>query len=505
MERIVCKWLLLWGLLLLLSFEGMAQDSLPFMGCRRGVLPAQRASRRAGRQEGKEEIDVTLYRGDRRQLVVLASFADRPIEGTESAALVQWEKIFNQKHFDEAPYVGSVHDYFYDQSYGQFRLKFDLQYVEVGLVSTYQSTQIDDENSQYLVDDVMDVLLSRDIDWSLYDWDDDGEVEQLLIVYAGMGMADGGGANSIWPHQWWLSKHRDMTQDGFPYREACTFVHDGKAYKVDCYCAVPELGKVCYSFGVLCHEYSHCLGFPDFYSSTGHVLGEWDVMDYGYYTGGGCCPVSYSAHERMLMGWLTPIELTGPVSVTDMPALSDEPQAYIIHNDGYPDEFYVVENRQHKGWDASLPASGLLVFHVDFDPLYWFSPSECPNRSSVKRYEIVPANGKKSTSYKEGWVYPYGNNNELTNTSTPAAVLTNPNNDGSLLMNKPLTNMTVTDGLAAFDFMDGATGVEGIESLRRFLDAEQSSGWYTLSGMLLSERPTQQGLYIHNGKKELVK
>ena len=505
MERFMCKQILLWGLLLLLPFEGMAQEPLSVGGCRRGVLPAQRALRRAGSLENKEGIDGTLYQGDRRQLVVLASFDDRSFEGTESESLALWEKIFNQKHFNEAPYVGSVHDYFYDQSYGQFRLSFDLQYVEVGEVSRYQSTLMDDENSFYLVDDVMDVLLTRDIDWSLYDWNGDGEVEHLLIVFAGMGMADGGGKNSIWPHQWWLSSHRDLKQEGSPYHEAYTFVHDGKTYKVDCYCVVPELGKTYNTLGVICHEYGHFLGLTDFYSSVGNVLGEWDIMDKGYYTGGGCCPVSYSAHERMLMGWLTPFELIEPMSVTDMPALCDEPQAYIIHNDGHPDEYYMVENRQLKGWDASLPGSGLLVFHVDFDPLYWFSPTERPNYSDQKRYEIVPANGRKSTSYKEGWAYPYGNNNELTNTSTPAAILTNPNTDGSLLMNKPLMNMTITDGLASFDFMDEAAGIEDIKFSRDSFDTKQPTGWYTLSGMHLPEHPTQQGLYIHNGKKVLVK
>lgn len=505
MKRFACKWILFCGLLLFLPFAGIAQESLSVGGCRRGMLLPQKVLRRAASGGDIKEIDVTLYQGDRRQLVVLASFDDRTFQSTESEVLEQWEKIFNQKKFNETPYVGSVRDFFYDQSYGQFRLTFDLQYVEVGVVSKYRSTAINDEKSQYLVDDVMDVLLTRNIDWQLYDWNDDGMVEQLLIVYAGKGMSDGGGENSIWPHQWWMSMHCNM-KEGEGYREPYTFAHDGKTYMVDSYCATAELGNRFSSFGVLCHEFSHCFGLSDlYYSSNTPVVDGWDVMDWGYNMGGGYSPVCYSAHERMLMGWLTPVVLKNPVSVTSMPALCDEPLSYIIYNDGHPDEFYMVENRQRRGWDASLPGSGLIVFHVDFDPLYWFDPWKQPNSNNKRRYEIVPANGRSSVSYQEGWAYPYGSNNELTNTSTPASILKNPNTDGSLLMNKPLTNMTVIDGLAAFDFMDEATGIEDICPSGHFHDAEPSTGWYTLSGMRLSERPTQQGLYIHNGKKMLVK
>lgn len=54
------------------------------------------------------------------------------------------------------------------------------------------------------------------------------------------------------------------------------------------------------------------------------------------------------------------------------------------------------------------------------------------------------------------------NNNALTNTSLPAAKLNNNNADGTNLMTKPITNMSVTDGLASFDFTDTPTGVKEI-------------------------------------------
>ena len=143
-----------------------------------------------------------------------------------------------------------------------------------------------------------------------------------------------------------------------------------------------------------------------------------------------------------------------------MPALADKGRAYLIRNDGYENEYYIVENRQPTGWDASLPGSGILVFHVDYDPFIWTSTTTYPNSSTRKRYEVFHANNTSSTM--SGWAYPYQENNSLTNTSSPASNLNNANIDGSKWMSKPLTNMAVTGGLASFDFDITPTGISEV-------------------------------------------
>ena len=46
----------------------------------------------------------------------------------------------------EEPFKGSVHDYFLDQSYGDFNVIFDLVYVQVsGNAEKYASNEVDDE------------------------------------------------------------------------------------------------------------------------------------------------------------------------------------------------------------------------------------------------------------------------------------------------------------------------------------------------------------------------
>ena len=385
---------------------------------------------------------LALYQGDKRQLVYLVAFSDLRFLDENPTEL--WEKVFNQLDFSEDKFVGSVHDYFLDQSYGLFNLTFDLLYVEMGERARYRSGYLDDgtpddSGAGLLLTELLDKTKETIPDWSVYDWDDDGFVDQVLILFAGKGQNDGGGSNSIWANQWWLS---DQSQEpynrewGHPYEVA-----DG--LWVNNYGVFPELtGKGTYgTFGTLCHEYGHCLGLPDFYyNGSTQVVGPWDIMDYGNYNEGGFRPPGYSAHERMYLGWLDVTELTEPLSVSAMDALnSEQPQAWLVRNDGYADEYYIIENRQQTGWDASLPGSGLVVFHIDYDEEVW--RVGFPNSSSYKRYSIISANN--SSGNKGGWGYPYMAegmvvNNELTNTSKPAATLLHANSDGTKLMSKPI-------------------------------------------------------------------
>ena len=457
-------------MLLLVTLTAAAEDVFVRQGCRRGTPRSQSYNllHRAAPGGQTKQTGGDFYHGERHQLTVLVEFNDRSFKGDETASLAQWDKIFNARNLTEAPFKGSVHDYFYAQSYGDFDLTFDLQYVKVtGNAKKYASTQTDDENSQYLVPDIINQLQQRDIDWSLYDWNGDGFVNQLLIIYAGKGMNDSYGSDLIWPHQWWMSEHKKDRIDSV-YCNPIPVSYGGKEYKVDCYCALAELTKNddYGSFGTICHEYTHCFGFPDFYSNNKQFVGPWELMDSGNYNGNGYRPAGYSAHERWLMGWLTPTELTAESTVTDMPALSDEPMAYLIRNDGFQNEYYIVENRQQKGWDTNLPGNGIIVFHIDYDASLWVSTAYYPNTYSSKHYTIFPANNITiaSPTYSNKWPYPCEDNNRLTNDSKPAATLNNANTDGSFLMNKSLYDMTVEGGLASFRFVDGpVTGVDVVK------------------------------------------
>jgi hypothetical protein len=151
---------------------------------------------------------------------------------------------------------------------------------------------------------------------------------------------------------------------------------------IDTYACSSELtidyynNNVIDGIGTICHEFSHCLGFPDMYDYTqkNFGMGDWDLMDRGCYNGDGCgfVPAGYSSYEKWCAGWLEPIELKDEdVEVTDLKPLSQGGDAYVIYNDKNPDEFYLLENRQNVNWDAELPGKGLLVLHADYDPEIW--------------------------------------------------------------------------------------------------------------------------------------
>lgn len=478
--------------MLLLALSAQAQETTPVRNCRPQLtrnhfLMHPRRAQRRGQSENP-------YIGDRRQLVVLAAFRDRPFDGSESETIHKWNRILNEENYYEAPYVGSVHDYFYEQSYGQFRLSFDIHYVVADSAKKYRSTNADDENSKYLVQDVVDSIRTRVGDWAQYDWDGDGYVNQLMIIFAGYGMDNGGDYNSIWPHQLWLSEHKNC--------EPVAVTSGGKDYLIDSYCCTAETGFVITgTFGTLCHEFSHCFDLPDLYNGSSSYLGYWDLMDNGNRSGDGFRPCGYSAYERMWMGWLEPVELTSDTVITGIPALADSAKAFIIRNDGHPDEYYIVENRQKKGWDAALPGSGILVFHVDYDKNAFLLNNV--NSRQLQRYLIIPANNAMiPVSLKTDigdWVYPYNGNNELTNTSTPASTLNNANKDGTFLMSKPITSMAVTDSLASFSFSAIATGVKHVGA------GQLRESWHSIDGRTIPGSPSAPGLYIHDGKLEMIR
>ncbi len=200
-----------------------------------------------------------------------------------------------------------------------------------------------------------------------------------------------------------------------------------------------------------------------------------------------------------------------------MKSVSAGGKSYLIRNSGNPDEYYLLENRQQEGWDYGCPGNGLIIMHVDFLQSSWGN-NEVNISDSHYRYDLFHADGKDymvwdpqndgkdpnkyampdclRCKYLSTSAYPFGENQSLTDTSSPAAVLFSPNADGELLMSKAITNIQVTsDGTVSFDFMTDPTAI------RRVLTNEgHTSVWYDLQGRQLPAEPTKPGLYINSGK-----
>ncbi len=427
-------------LLLLTVTMTTAADELPtFRPCRVRPQPLPAIHQTTGRRAAPTD----RFKGDRRQMTILVTFSD--LNFKEADPLAFWNKVFNKKDFNETPFYGSVHDYFYDQSYGLLNLQFDLYHVTLSTEhSVYRSNEVDDRGCPILVQDVIAALKGTVSDWSPYDWDGDGYVDQLLILYPGMGMNDGGDENTIWPNQSY------MTDYDYSPVEVPTAA-EGKSLLVNCYCCVNELTRnnTYGNFGTICHEYSHCFGLPDFYNGRTMYVYKWDIMDYGNYNNEGFCPPCYSVHERMLLGWTTPTELTATTTVTGMRPTNSSQDAYIIRSEEDSNDFYVIENRQQQGWDLALPGSGIIIFHVIYDETIWKTgiPNKYAVSSPLNRYTIKKANNNNTVKTSSGWAYPYEGNDSLTALSAPAC-----DYEGI-----SLTNMTVTGETASFNFIKNQT------------------------------------------------
>ena len=402
------------------------------------------------------------YTGDKKGLVILVEFPDKQFtHGNRNL----YEKILNEKNYSnpDLGFVGSVSDYFREQSKGVFNLTFDVVGpVMMSKESTYYGgdTPYQDANIREMLLEALNTA-STDVDFSKYDWNNDNEVEQVFFIYAGLGQANGGGDNTIWPHKSILNTQGGITLDGIrinTYACSCecqpVYTQQGKD--------IVMTGTMIDGIGTICHEFSHCLGLADLYDISGNTgngggygMDAWDLMSSGSYNDNGFRPACYTGAEQMWIGWKQPIELTEATEIKGMKSLENGGESYIIRNDANPDEYYILDNRQPDGrWDAGLPGAGLLITHVDYDQGVWDSngPNDNPNH---QRCTPIPADGNFYT-YTEniaGDAYPYGSNNSLTNETTPAAKVYAKNTDGTYYMNKPITDITQNaDGTISFSF-----------------------------------------------------
>lgn len=418
-------------------FTAFAQDLKP---CGTSVLARAHAthgdrSRGLSARRPTGPVPVSRdYQGEKRGLIILVSFPDQKFGSEDPKAL--WQAIVNQEGYSDNGAKGSVSDYFRDQSYGQFRLSFDI----VGPVETknpyaYYGTNIDwgpstgwfDQNVGELVDEVCHAV-DDSVRFADYDWDADGKVEQIFLLYAGHGENDYYAKDStvIWPHMATLSV------DWPGYEEGITL----QGVRIDTYACGNEINRnnKLEGMGTICHEFSHCLGLPDLYDTKKgtSVLGNYDLMDQGCYSGGGWCPTGYSSYERYACGWLTPDPVEDAQTVTSLEPLHLQPDVRIYRRSPESADYYLIECREKTSWDSYLPSSGLMAWHIDYDETAW-------NENTV-------------------------------------------NNDPKHLRVERMSLNKVPADISAVS-----------------LDASDNGIWYDLQGRRLSGRPTQKGIYIHNG------
>ncbi|QBE67111.1 M6 family metalloprotease domain-containing protein [Pseudoduganella lutea] len=346
-----------------------------------------------------QALDRAPLHGTVRVIVVLVDFSDQPMARTAS----DLDQLFFS---DGVVPTGSVREYFTEVTHGLV----DLQGQVVGpfrLPQTLAAYCNGDSGTGNALPNARtmarDALSAADpgVDFGPYDNDGNGFVDAFVVVHAGAGAEETGSSGDIWSHKWTLPSGA-VTTDGT---------------KVFGYLTVPEDCKI----GVCAHELGHLLfGFPDLYDTDGSSegIGRFCLMAAGSWGGGGDTPTHPSAWCKANQGWATVDNVTvnGMRSIADV---KDSQSVLRLWKDGASGaEYFLVENRQQTGFDASLPGGGLLIWHID---------ESVATNTNEARYKValVQADNQRDLENSNnrgdaGDPYPGSTgNSSFTNTSAP--------------------------------------------------------------------------------------
>lgn len=273
-------------------------------------------------------------------LCILIDFPDTP--GTVPQAEV--ERFCNRVGYSGYGNNGSVRDYFNDVSDG--RLTY-TNTVTAYYTAQHNKSYYDDptksagNQGRALITEALDHLVSTGFDFSGLTTDGSGYIYALNALYAGT--RNGPWSKGLWPHQWGLST---------PYN-----VGGGKRFNDY---QITDIGSQL-TLRTFCHENGHMIcDFPDLYDYGGESNGPGNFCLMGY-GANNRNPCEVGAYLKNAAGWASSLEYIEAGTTGAVTAGSND--FFIYHKNAT--EYFIVENRQRSGRDASLPDDGVAIWHID--------------------------------------------------------------------------------------------------------------------------------------------
>lgn len=379
-------------------------------------------------------------------LVILAGFSDLPFTYTNQ----NFVDLVSQDNYNG---TGSVKDYYRDNSNEQFVMDIDVvgPYVLPNTMAYYGGNNAyGDANVDWFVAHAL-AAADPDVDYSIYDNDNNGYVDAVHIIFAGTPESSTGVDNEIWPHRSNVNPN---------------IVKDNKRFGPYSCSAEKRNSVVMDGIGTICHEFGHVLGFPDFYDTdyTGSggdavVPGDWDLMSSGSYLNNSATPAGLTGMEKHIANWAHPIELTETADYLYLPAINDSAVFYKIDL-GNNNEFLMIEHRRKTRWDAYIPGQGMLIYHGQqnrIDNWLYNSQNNINVNPNNRGWYIVPASGNDGHTESSYAPFPGSSGNtNFTNTTTPANTLMN-----GTPTNKPITSIQyLNDSVITFNFMSNLPSVK---------------------------------------------
>ncbi len=401
-------------------------------------------------KEGQKAFPTT---GSRKLVCILMAFTDKSFTKTQS----DFNNLFNQVGYTTGGALGSIKDYFKEVSYSQFDLTVTVAgpYTAANNMAYYgtNDAQGNDLRPDVLVTEAVNAANAA-VNYADFDNDNDGNVDGIYVIYAGYGEEAGAPGTCIWAHQWEISP----------------VTLDGKV--ITTYSCSPELrgisGTNITRIGVICHEFGHVLGAPDFYDTdyaTGGEydgMGEWDLQAGGSWNNYGISPAHPNAYTKVyIYNWASATTISSAISLT----LNNSAQystSFYRYNTATSNEYFLLENRQQVGFDTYVPGHGMLIYHVD--GTYISSHTGSNNINAGSHQGLYPMSAVSTAT--NGIHLASANKINITGCPWPGTSsktsftdATTPCSKSWLLANtnKPITSITENNTLKtiSFDFMGG--------------------------------------------------
>ncbi|MBQ8099474.1 MAG: M6 family metalloprotease domain-containing protein [Bacteroidaceae bacterium] len=362
------------------------------------ALMQERLSMSVGQQRygvGSKADASVKGRGEERIPILLVAFSD--IDFAKENDKSFYMHYFNEEGFHEQGFQGSVRDYFVVQSDGQFLPKYDvLGMVQLNRPRAYYGENVrgSDVRDRQMMVEALQAAIDSGIDFSSYE-DETGNIPFVGMVYAGVGEQASSVEDAVW-----AKYHGTLyARCGNRLFVSALCTSELAEYDTD----QPQTDGI----GTFCHEFSHAMGLPDMYNTNGlsdiFGLDYWDIMDFGQYWADGKLPVGYSAYERAFMGWMEiPVLATEKQYVEITPLHTQEKgRAVKIVNpsSAQEKEYFILENRQPSAWFPERFGSGLMVYHIDYEPLLW-QRNTLNNDGQHPCISIVPADGILTSAFE---------------------------------------------------------------------------------------------------------
>ena len=268
--------------------ENRSEAENEFLSALRSLQSSAAAAKPVYRKSTAPKVETEprySFSGIKKGLIILTQFSDVKFSGVDPRPT--FDSIANYKGYDKGSFKGCVADYFYAQSSGAFDISFDVVGpVTVSKPESYYGKNYDGQDLRpgKMVAEAC-LAVDNSVDFKKYDWEGDGKVNMVYILYAGYGENENAPDSTIWPHKWNLLSS-DYTD---------TLVLDGVL--IDTYACSNELSgdgkssvKSLSGIGTICHEFSHCLELPDMYDTANRTvfgMDSWDILDYGSYNDNG--------------------------------------------------------------------------------------------------------------------------------------------------------------------------------------------------------------------------